>query len=306
MPHAIRYARYGGPEVLTLDEIPMPEPGPGKVRIEVRAAGVNAFDSKIRRGMFADGTAPSKPARVGIDVAGVIDAVGADVDGWAVGQAVFGQVGSGAAATNVLADPSRLVPRPDWLSFEDAAALPVATEAAHRSLRLLDVAAGETLLVHAVAGGAGLVTAQLARIRGVRVVGTASAERDDALREFGITPVAYGDGWVERVRAAAPDGIDKVLDASGRGVLAGSIELTGDADRVLTIADGSADEYGVRFTSGGGATLPEVFAEVLPLVHGGDVRLPVAEVFPLERAADAYRRSDQAHVLGKIVISVSS
>ncbi len=305
MAQAIRYSSYGGPEMLTLDDIAMPEPGPGKVRVAVRAAGVNGIDSKIRRGMFADDSTPSEPKRVGVDVAGVVDAVGPDVDGWSPGEHVFGQVGSGALGTHVLAGTAKLVGKPDWLSFEQAAALPVPTETAHRTLGLLGVGAGETLLIHAVGGGVGLVTAQLARDRGADVVGTASAPRHDVLREFGVTPVTYGDGWVERVRAAAGGGVDAVLDASGRGVLAGSVELTGTADRVLTIADGNADEYGVRFSSGGGAPLADVFADVLPLVKRGEVRLPLAETFPLAQAADAYRRSEAGHVFGKLVITVT-
>ncbi|PSL06763.1 NADPH:quinone reductase-like Zn-dependent oxidoreductase [Haloactinopolyspora alba] len=306
MSLAARYARYGGPEVLTVDEIPTPEPGSGRVRIAVRAAGVNGIDRKLRSGVFAGGEPLSEPKRVGVDVAGVIDAVGPDVDGWEVGQAVFGQVGSGAAATHVVARPDRIVAKPDGLSFEQAAALPVAAETAHRTLGLLGVGAGQTLLIHAVAGGVGLFTAQLARIREARVVGTASAARHDALRELGVTPVTYGDGWVDRVREVAADGVDAVLDASGRGVLAGSVELAGGADRVVTIADGDAGNYGVEYSSGGGTSLPEVFAEVLPLVEQGRIRMPVAEVYPLRQIAEAHRRSEAGHVFGKIVVTVDA
>jgi len=319
MSQAIRYARYGGPEVLTLDDVPLPDPGPGQVRVAVRAAGVNGIDWKLRSGFMDRGPRPDGPTGVGVEFAGTIDALGAGagaglgkgVGCWSVGQAVFGRVLSGAAATHVPADVGNLLAMPAWLSFEQAAALPVAVETAWRTLRELDVKEGHTLLIHAVAGGVGLVAAQLARARGVRVVGTASSARHDFLRDLGVRPVEYGedgeDGedMAERVRAAAPEGVDAVLDASGRDVLAMSVELAGGPDRVVTIADGRAAEYGVRFSSGaGGDPLAEVFVEVLPLLERGALRVPIERTFPLERTADAHRLSEKGHLLGKIVITV--
>ena len=305
MSQAVRYSRYGGPEVLQIVDLPTPEPAAGQVRVAVRAAGVNPFDWKVRSGVYSGGKALSRPMGVGIDLAGTIDAVGADVTGWAPGQAVFGQTSPGASATHVLADPAALVAKPDWLSFEQAAALPAPAEAAHRTVHMLDVGAGERLLIHAVAGGVGLVAAQLAQARGATVIGTASTARHDVLRRFGVTPVLYGDGWAERVRAVAPDGVDAVLDASGRGVLEESVRLAGSAERVVTIADGSAADYGVRFTGSGQATIPEVFAEVLPLMERGELSLPVTATYPLEQIAEAHSLSEDGHLFGKIVIVVA-
>ncbi|WP_329084776.1 NADP-dependent oxidoreductase [Streptosporangium sp. NBC_01469] len=346
MSQAIRYARYGGPEVLTLDDVPIPDPGPGQVRVAVRAAGVNGIDWKLRYGFMDRGQLSAGPAGVGVEFAGTVDAVGAGAGigsgtgvgasagttagtsggttagtgggsaagtgagdgGWSVGQAVFGKVVSGAAATHVTVDARDLLAMPAWLSFEQAAALPVAVETAWRTLRQLDVKEGHTLLVHAVAGGVGLVAAQLARARGVRVVGTASPARHDFLRELGVRPVEYGDGGdglAGRVRAAAPEGVDAVLDASGRDVLAMSVELAGGPDRVVTIADGRAAEYGVRFSTGADGVSPaEVFAEVLPLLERGALRVPIERTFPLGRTADAHRLSEEGHRLGKIVVTV--
>ncbi|AYY12208.1 NADP-dependent oxidoreductase [Actinobacteria bacterium YIM 96077] len=305
MPKAIRYARYGDPEVMTLDDVEMPVPAAGEVRIAIRASGVNAIDWKIRRGLLANGEAMDEPAGVGMEVAGVVDAVGPGVHHLNRGQAVFGQVPSGAAATHVLAAAERLIPKPEWLSFEQAAALPVAVETADRTLRQLDIRSGQTLLIHAVAGGVGLSAAQLARARGADVVGTASEPHHPFLRELGVRPATYGDGWAERVTALAPHGVDAVLDASGRGVLPQSVELTGDPGMVITIADTAAEEQGVRFsTSADGKPLPDVFANVLPLVERGELSMPIAATFPLERAADAHRLSERGHLLGKIVIVV--
>lgn len=345
MSQAIRYDRYGGPEVLTLDDVPIPEPGPGQVRVAVRAAGVNGIDWKLRYGFMDRGGLSAGPAGVGVEFAGTVDALGegvgagsgsgadsgggavatgtatgtagtatgtgagAGAGGWSLGQAVFGRVPSGAAATHVTVGTDDLLAMPAWLSFEQAAALPVAVDTAWRTLRQLDVKEGHTLLIHAVAGGVGLVAAQLARARGVRVVGTASPARHDFLRELGVRPVEYGDGGdglAGRVRAAAPEGVDAVLDASGRDVLALSVDLAGGPDRVVTIADGRAAEYGVRFSTGGadGVPLAEVFAEVLPLLERGALRVPIERTFPLEGTADAHRLSEEGHLLGKIVITV--
>lgn len=305
MAQAVRFTHYGDPGVLTLDEVPVPQPGPGQVRIRVRAAGVNPFDCKVRRGLFAQKPLTA-PIGTGVEAAGIVDALGPGARGWAVGEAVFGSVASGAAATYALADTGNLVAKPDWLGFERAAALPVAAEAAYRTLRELDVRAGQTVLIHAVAGGVGLVTAQLARSRGAEVIGTASAGRHAFLRGLGVSPVVYGDGLEERVREHSPRGVDAVLDASGRGVLTASIALAGDASKVVTIADGNAADHGVRFSGGGAdsAALAEVFAEVLPLMERGELRMPIERTFPLERTADAHRLSEAGHLLGKIVITV--
>jgi acetyl esterase len=306
MSKAIRYARYGGPDVLSLDELPTPDPGPGQIRIVVRSAGVNPIDWKIRRGLFAQGKPLDEPAGTGIEVAGTIDAIGAGVEGWNLGQAVFGKVSPGALATHVLTTPEDILVKPDWLSFEQAGALPAAAETAYRTMRQLDLKAGQTLLIHAVAGGVGLVAAQLALAWGAKVIGTASPTRHAFLRELGVHPVTYGDEVGDRVRAAAPHGIDAVLDASGRDVLAVSVELTGSPAKVITIADGRADDHGVHFSSGAEQVpLAEVFHEVLPLLERGALHMPIQKIFPLERAADAHRLSEEGHVLGKIMINVA-
>ncbi|MFE3452161.1 zinc-binding dehydrogenase [Nonomuraea sp. NPDC059194] len=291
---AVRYREYGAADVLTLDEVPIPAPGLGQVRVAVKAAGVNALDWKFRRGYMVvplDG-----PAGTGIEVSGTIDALGEGVDGWRVGQPVFGRVPTGGLADHVLADPAELLAKPEHLGYEEAAALPVAAETAARTLAELGVKEGERLLIHAVAGGVGLVAAQLARARGVEVVGTASEVHHAFLRDLGVTPVTYGDGWADRVGQVV-GAVDAVLDASGRDVLADSVRLTGDPDRVVTIADPAAGRFGVRFSRGG--TDPAPIREV---VESGGVRMPIARLFPLESAADAHRLSEEGHLLGKIVV----
>ncbi|MFE0191628.1 NADP-dependent oxidoreductase [Streptomyces sp. NPDC058989] len=300
----LQHAVYGGPEVLEVTEVPLPEPGPGQVRVRIHAAGANALDSKKRRGLFAPGQeAPAEPQPLGLEMAGVIDAVGPGVTRWKTGRPVLGRTAQpDAVATHALADVDDIVAKPDVLTFEQAAALPIATETAYRTLRQLGVVAGQTLLVHAAAGGVGLVAVQLARGLGATVIGTAGEANHSFLRELGATPVTYGDGLAERIRAAAPQGIDAVLDASGRGVLPLSVELTGNPEKVVTIADLDAARHGVRF-SREMLPLPQVMDDVMPMIEDGRLRMPLEAVFPLEQAADAYRRLDDGHLRGKIVIT---
>ncbi|WP_425826962.1 NADP-dependent oxidoreductase [Streptomyces fractus] len=304
MPQAIRFASYGDADVLNLVDVPLPEPGADEVRVAVRAVGVNPIDWKIRSGAFSGGEELTEPAGTGIELAGLVDAVGPDVTDWQVGQAVFGRSANrSAAATHDVAGVSELMAKPDELSFAQAAALPVAVETAYRTLRDLGVSTGDTLLIHAAAGGVGLVAVQLARAWGARVIGTAGASNHAFLEKIGAVPVSYGDGLVERVRAAAPQGIDAVLDASGRGVLPESIELAGGPDRVLTIADLAAADHGVRF-SGTPVPMREALGAVLPMIEDGRIHMPIDSAFPLPRMADAHRHSEQGHLNGKIVVEV--
>ncbi|OIJ98950.1 hypothetical protein BIV25_10560 [Streptomyces sp. MUSC 14] len=303
----LQHSRYGGPEVLELAEMPVPEPGPGQVRIRIHAAGANGRDSKMRQGLFAPGqTAPAAPAPLGIEMAGEIDALGPDVTEWSVGQAVFGRTAElDAIATHALARADDIVAKPGSLTFEQAAALPVATETAYRTLRQLDLRTGQTLLIHAAAGGVGLMAVQLARLQGATVLGTASQANHAYLRHLGAIPLSYHDELAPQVHAAAPQGVDAVLDASGRGVLPASIDLTGNPAKVITIADLRAAEHGVHFSTEI-LPIPQAMAEVLPLIENGTITMPIEAVFPLENAADAYHLLDAGHLRGKIVINTLS
>ncbi|TYB68646.1 NADP-dependent oxidoreductase [Nonomuraea sp. PA05] len=277
-------------------ELPLPEPGPGQVRVAVKAAGVNPIDWKLRRGFR--GAPLDGPQGVGMELAGTVDALGPGVTGLRIGDPVYGQTVPGAAATHAIADAQALAPKPDDLTYEEAAALPVAVETARRALRDLGLEAGRTLLIHAVAGGVGLAAAQLALAAGAEVIGTAGERHHDFLRGLGVHPVAYGEGLEERL----PPSVDRVLDASGRGELDLSVALTGDPAKVITIADrAGAERLGVRFSTGDGAA-----AAARALREAPHVRLPVAEVFPLERIADAHRRSEEGHLLGKLIINTEA
>ncbi|MFF2042559.1 NADP-dependent oxidoreductase [Kitasatospora sp. NPDC058170] len=306
MTKAIGFTGYGDADVLRPLAIDLPAPGPGQVRIAVRTVGVNPVDHKVRSGAMTALFPVQFPHVPGYEAAGVVEAVGEGVTDVRPGDEVFGRTVAGAYAEHALLDTTELVRRPASLSWEEAAAIPVAAETAWRALDLLGVRSGQTLLVHGAAGGVGTVLLQFARARGIRVIGTASEPNHGHLRELGATPVAYGDGLAERVRAAAPEGIDRVLDAAGQGgVLPLSVELAGGAENVLTIADwaGSA-EYGVRFTEGQETThyTGPALAAALELHEAGTLRLPLHRVFPLAEAAQAHRVSEHGHLRGKIVL----
>ncbi|MFI9383347.1 NADP-dependent oxidoreductase [Kutzneria sp. NPDC052558] len=298
---AVEYSEHGDSSVLTLAERTAPEPGPGQVRLAVRAAGVNPFDWKVRKGLFGPSMPGSFPAVPGVDVAGVVEAVGPDVTAFAVGDEVLGAA-SGSYAEKALASVGGLVAKPAELSWADAAALNTGVTTAYRALALLNLAAGETLLIDGAAGTVGSIAAQVAIARGLRVIGTASARNHKYLRSLGVLPVLYGDGLIDAVDALGQ--IDAALDASGRGGLPALIELTGGTERVITIADGDAASLGVRFTAGSpDEQVPGALAEGVALAAAGKLKLPVA-TYPLDEAAEAMDESEEGHVRGKLVLLV--
>lgn len=294
---AVVYDQFGGPEVLHLGQVPEPEAGPGRVRVRVEAVGLNAFDGKVRSGAMESAFRTRLPGSPGLEVAGVVDQVGADVVGVAPGDRVAGWTSRGAAD---LATLKRWAPVPDGLAPTQAAALPVVGEAARRALRILGTQPGETLLVHGASGGIGGLVTQLAVGAGVRVVGTASPANQERVAAYGATPTAYGDGLVDRVRSLVP-AVDAVLDTTGAGVLPDSIELRGGTDRVLTLADDAAHDLGVEFSEQAEPSAADL-ADLLGLVLRGEVVVPVAHVLPLAEAARGQALVDGGHSGGKVVL----
>jgi NADPH:quinone reductase-like Zn-dependent oxidoreductase len=297
---AAQFSRFGGPEVLQLVDLPDPHPGPGEVRIAVRAAGVNASDWKKRQGLMD----PELPQTLGYEAAGVVDELGDGVTNAAVGDRVFG-LSAGGAAQAELAVLSYYAPVPPSLSFAEAAALPAAVETAWRSLDQLGVRSGRTLLINGASGSVGSAAVQLAVVRGARVIGTASLANHDYLRSLGAEPVAYGDGLADRVRALAPGGVDLALDVAGNGILPELIDLAGGPDHVVTIADfAGARKYGVGFSRGDDGRALHAMAEIGPLIESGHFSLPVAQTFPLPDIAAAHRAGESGHQRGKLVLLV--
>ena len=301
---AISFSEYGGPEVLREVDVDSPEPRADQVRVWVRAAGVNPFDCKLRAGAFAGQIRLRLPHVPGAEVAGVVDAVGRDVAGTQVGDPVFGWAKSGGYAE--LATLSTFTDVPAGLSWVDAAALPVAGEAANRALETLGLRAGETLLVHGAAGAVGTIAVQLALRAGATVVGTAGPSNQEDLTALGVTATVYGDGLLDRVRQLAPQGVDAVLDIAGKGALPASIELRGGTDRVVTLADPAASSLGVAFLAGtdSGQTA-QLLAMLAGAVRAGQLALPTPRTFGLAPAADAHTLSERGTGRGKIVLDLT-
>ncbi|MBB4688206.1 NADP-dependent oxidoreductase [Amycolatopsis jiangsuensis] len=296
----IRYHRYGGPEVLELAEVPEPHPGPGQIRIAVHAAGVNGMDWKVRAGHLRDFAPVTFPAGTGLDAAGIVDKVGPGVEDVEIGTAVFG---TGARTYAEYAVLTAWANKPDQLGFAEAAGFGVPVATAQRILDQLDVVAGQTILISGASGGVGSAMVQFATARGARVIGTASAANHAYLERLGAIPTVYGDGLVDRVRALTGDGVDAAFDIAGSGVIPELATVTGNAAKVLSIADFSAGEHGAQVSSGGGDRRAAL-AEAARLVEAGALHIPVASTFDLAQAADAQTTNETGHVAGRTVIVV--
>ncbi|MET7974316.1 NADP-dependent oxidoreductase [Streptomyces mirabilis] len=303
MSLTVQFSEYGSTDVLSVVDVPPPTPGPGQVRLVVRAAGVNPIDWKILRGYMSQVMPLDLPAGLGSDVAGVVDQVGAGVTAFEVGDEVLGASITPSYAQSALADPAVLVAKPASVSWEVAGSLAGPGITAWEVLDKLEIAKGETLLVHAAAGGVGTFAVQLAVARGARVIGTASESNHEQLRSLGAEPVTYGEGLVDRVRAIAPQGVDAVLDASGRGEIPDSIELAGGPARVLTLVAFDAADTGIQVhMSAPGENGAQALRDILNLMEQGRLRVPIWRTFPLAEAADALRVSQAGHLGGKIVL----
>jgi len=300
MSEAIAFSRYGHPDVLAPSQLEVPSPGPGQVRIRVRAVSVNPIDAKIRSGMM-DGIFPVQfPVVPGWDVAGVVEEAGQGAAA-AAGDQVFGVASVGGYSEYALLD--RPVAKPAGLPWAAAAALVTVGEAAFRVLKHLGLSAGQTLLILGAGGSVGTIATQLAVARGLTVIGTAGPDDAERLSSLGATAVRYGDGWADRVRAAAPGGIDAVFDTTGAGLLAGAVSLTGDAARVITIADPDAAAHHVRFTGADPADrAPEALPELARLMVSGQLTVPVWRDYPLAGAAAAHADLEAGRNHGKIVL----
>jgi len=296
---ALQFTTYGGPEVLTWGDAPDPHAGPGQIRISVRAASVNPIDWKVFSGALAGGQPMTGTGYLGYDAAGVVDEVGEGVTGISVGDDVLGRGRNTQAEHAVLDSWAAKPPSVDWAV---AAAAGVAGETSERALRLLDVKAGDTLFVDGGAGGVGAVAVQMALARGARVIASSSEANLDYLREIGATPVVYGEGMVDRVRAAAGGPVDAVFDVPGKTAIDDLISLAPEPSKVVTIANFAAGAAGVRVTGGDTDSLPmEAMALVADLLAQNKLVIKV-QTFPFERAAEAYRISQGGHVRGKLVL----
>jgi len=301
MPNAIVMTEYGPPEVLKWAPVRPPEPGQGQIRVKVKAAGISPTDLALRAGYLKDSIPLPPGAVLGFEAAGTVDAAGPGVTGVAAGDAVTALMfGLGGYAEYAVA--SIWTGKPDAVSWVDAAALPSSAEAAVGVLRQLDVRSGETLLLFGGGGSVGIIATQLAVARGIKVI-SAVGEPDDALaRELGATPVRYGAGVADRVRALGQ--VDAVFDAAGRGVLADAIALAGGPERVITLSDPAAADFGVRLSQPTPERAPGALDETIGLLADGRLRLRAHQTMPMQQAAEAHRQLDSGAVHERIILTL--
>ncbi|HEX5969494.1 MAG TPA: NADP-dependent oxidoreductase [Intrasporangium sp.] len=298
---ALLHHEYGGPEVLTVGEVPEPHAGPGQVRIRVRAASVNVWDVKVRSGRMKDVVRPAFPVVPGLDASGVVDEVGAGVEGMDVGDEVFGL---GSATTAELALLDGWAHRPASMTWAEAAACALASETAQRGLEDLRVGQDTVLLVEGASGGVGSAAVQLARALGATVIGTSSERNADYVRSLGAHHTTYGPGIRGRVAGLGVGRVDAVLDTAGSGSVAELVELVDDPAQVVSVADFDAPELGARAVRDEPRAIAAL--ETVAALHAdGRYRVEVERVVPLEDAATAHRLSEAGHVRGKVVIAVT-
>ncbi|SNX56360.1 NADPH:quinone reductase-like Zn-dependent oxidoreductase [Streptomyces sp. TLI_55] len=307
MPKAYVFTRYGGPETEALVEVDRPVPGAGQILVAVRVASVNPIDWKLRTGYRrpTDSGEPVFPVVFGSEVSGVVEEIGADVDGFAVGDEVFGNTAAGAYAEYALLPAALTAHKPAGLSFADAATLPVAAATAYDGIRQLDLPSGATLLVTGAGGGVGSAAAQIARADGVRVLGLASEGKKDFVESLGAVHVPSGPGWTERAAAAAPDGVDGVYDLVGGEVLAEAAQLLTDRTKLITAGaapEAVAELGGARVARARTAAVLDALAR---LVVNGGLDPHVIQRFPLDEAGEALRAVEEGHARGKVVIEVA-
>ena len=282
-----------------------PHPGSGEVRVRVRAAGLNPLDAKLFTGApTASGHTPQLPSGNGHDFAGDIDELGEGVTGFELGDAVYGQVPARAQADFVVVAADQLSRKPADLPYEVAGSLSVVGRTAWNSVHSLNLGPDDTVFVSAAAGGVGALAAQLALRTGAKVIGSAGADNQDYLRSLGVVPVQYGDGLVDALKRAAPDGLTAALDNHGRASVDAALAAGAPASRINSIADYAAPkDYGTAAV--GGRELDHAgLDEVARLIADGELQFPIESVFALEAVGEAYARLLGSHGPGKIVLAL--
>jgi NADPH:quinone reductase-like Zn-dependent oxidoreductase len=305
MVKAFGYQSNGGPDVQEFLDLEMPTPMPGELLVEVRSAGVNPVDWKIRSGMFGGAAAGDLPGVLGSEVSGVVREVGKDVEGFAENDEVFGSVapGSGGYTEYTLVPANAAARKPPQVSFNDAATLPVAAATAYDGVKQLDLKQGQTLLINGIGGGVGVAAAQIARDFGINVIGTASEDKRTMVETLGATLVPYGDGVDERIRQILPDGVDAILDLAGGDGLRAVAGLVSDRSKLISAGDPAVAELGGHMIERD--RTGRVLEIVGNLVAEGKLDPHVEDVRPLSEAADAIAAVEIGHARGKVVIEVS-
>jgi NADPH:quinone reductase-like Zn-dependent oxidoreductase len=303
MPKAVRFEEYGGVDVLNVVQVPMPEPGPGQVLVQVKAAGINPGEAKIREGLLHSRWPATFPSGQGSDLAGVVARAGQGVTGFTPGDEVIGYTDNRSSqAEYVLVEVANLTAKPAGVPWQVAGALFVAGATAWAAVRAVALTADDTVVVSGAAGGVGSVTVQLARRAGATVIGLASPAGHEWLAGHGVIPVSYGDGVAGRIRQAAAK-VDAFIDTVGADYVELALELGVEPSRIDTIVRFDAvQQYGVKAEGNAAGASAAVVAELAGLIDAGELEIPIAATFPLDRVRDAFRLLAEGHVHGKIVL----
>lgn len=304
---AVRFDEYGDADVLTVADVPVPDPGAGQVLVRVKAAGINPGEAKIREGQLHARWPATFPSGQGSDLAGVVDRLGPGVTTVAAGDEVIGWVDTRSAqAEYAVVDADNLAGKPAEVPWEVAGALGVAGFTAWAAIRAVNLTAGDTVAVSAAAGGVGSLTVQLARRAGATVVGIAGPHNQEWLREHGAIPVRYGEDLVGRIFDAllTTPQVDAFIDTHGGDYVEFAInELGVEPSRVDTIANFDAvREYGVKSEGNAVGASAANLAELARLIAAGELEVPIAATYPLDQVREAYARLATGHVRGKIVL----
>ena len=300
---AVRFDRYGGVDVLEVREVEDPVATPGRVLVAVKAAGINPGEIAIREGRLHERWPATFPSGEGTDFAGVVRSVGDGVT-TSPGDEVLGWTEERASHAELVAVPAdQLTAKPPSVSWEVAGSLFVAGMAAYVCVQAVAPRPGETIVVSAAAGGVGSLAVQLARRTGASVIGLAGQRNHDWLREHDIVPVTYGDGQRERIREVAGGQVDGFIDTFGGGYVDLAIDLGVTPERINTISDFEAvQRLGVQAQGTHAIATAARLAELARLVADGDLEVPIARVYPLDRVRDAFSELADRHTHGKIVL----
>lgn len=304
MPKAVRFDEYGGIDVLYVAELDRPGPGHGQVLVRVKAAGINPGEAALREGEFASVWPTTFPSGQGSDLAGAVEEIGEDVDGFSVGDEVIGFVNTRSSqAELVVAEAEDLIPRPPSVPWEQAGALFVAGTTAYAAVRAVSINEGDTVVVSGAAGGVGSLVVQLAENAGAKVIGLAGEANHGWLSDRGVIPVSYGEGVAGRVREASGGEVDAFIDTFGSGYVEIALELGVRPERIDTIKDFAAvEKHGVKAEGNSAAASADVMAELAGMIREGTLEIPISRTYPLTQVRDAYRELERRHTRGKIVL----
>jgi NADPH:quinone reductase-like Zn-dependent oxidoreductase len=300
---AVRFDEYGGIDVLKVVDVPRPVAGAGQVLVQVKAAGINPGEAKIREGLLDSRWPATFPSGEGSDLAGIVAEAGPGVRSFSAGDEVIGWTDIRASqAEYVVVEAQHLTAKPAGVPWEVAGALFVAGATAWAAVRAVNLTEGDTVVVSGAAGGVGSLSVQLARRAGATVIGLASEAHFQWLAGHGVIPVAYGDGVADRIRQAASK-VDAFVDTYGAEYVELALELGVAPSRIDTIANFEAvARFGVKGDGSAVGSSANVLAELAGLIAVGELEVPIAATFPLDRVQDAYRRLAEGHLLGKIVL----